>query len=157
MHQGGEAVAEADLLTLAARVMIENERLESLATQLEQSAQTDEETVRLVRALLPVLDSFDRVCTMARGFAASEVMTNWLRSVEGVQARLLQTLERRGLERIDPLGQPVDLDRDEVVEYRAVPGHPGETVVEVRRLGYGFRGKILRDAQVVVAQNERRR
>jgi molecular chaperone GrpE (heat shock protein) len=30
-------------------------------------------------------------------------------------------------------------------------------VVEVRRLGYGFRGKILRDAQVVVAQNERRR
>jgi molecular chaperone GrpE len=149
-------VTEADLTTLAARVMVDNERLERLATQLERSAKTDEETQRLVRSMLPVLDSFDRVCEMARGFETSEVLTNWLRSVERVEARLLQTLESQGLEVLDPLGEEVDLNRDEVVEYRSSKGHPGDTVIEVRRKGYRFRGKLLRDTQVVIARNERR-
>lgn len=147
--------AEADMLTLAARALVEQERLAALAEDLQrtQSQSTDQETLRVLRQLLPVLDSFDAVCKMAEDFEASEELSNWLRSVEGVQARLLQTLERLGLERLDPLGESVDLNRDEVVEYRPTPSHPGDSIIEVRRCGYRFRGKTLRDTQVVVAHN----
>lgn len=149
------AAAEADLLTLAARALLEQERLAALAADLERSRSrsTDQETLRVLRQLLPVLDSFDAVCRMAEEFEASQELANWLQSVEGVQARLLQTLERLGLERLDPLGESVDLDRDEVVEYRPTAGHPGDSIIEVRRCGYRFRGKTLRDTQVVVAHN----
>lgn len=154
----GPAVAGADLLTLVARVLVENERLAALATQLKTTAgaETDQEALRVVKSLLPVLDSFDRILEMGRGFEGGPELANWLLSVETVQARLLQTLERLGLEPVDPLGQPVDLDRDEVVAVRPAPGQPPDTIVEVRRKGYRFRGKMIRDAQVIVAQHERR-
>jgi molecular chaperone GrpE len=155
---GSDAVAGADLLTLVARAQVENERLVALAKRLEQSQSrgADQETLTTVRTLLPVLDSFERVLEIARGFRMDEVLANWLRSVEGIQIRLLQALERVGLEPVNPLGQAVDLDRDEVVDVRPSSEHSDETVIEVRRSGYRFRGRILRDAQVVVAQNARK-
>jgi molecular chaperone GrpE (heat shock protein) len=110
----------------------------------------------VVRSLLPVLDSFERVCEMARDFPMDEVLANWLRSIEGIQARLVGSLERIGLEVVSPLGQRVNLDRDDVVEVRPSLDHPDETVIQVARRGYRFRGRMLRDAQVVVAHNERR-
>ena len=85
----------------------------------------------------------------------TDVLANWLRSVEGIQERVLSALERQGLEVVNPLGLGVDLNRDEVVEYRPTQAEPGDTVLEVRRRGYRFRGKMIRDAQVVVAHNER--
>lgn len=150
---GGDPT-QTDLMSLVASVMRENEKLASLARQLEatRALGSDKETLRVIRSLLPVLDSFDRVCEMARDFETSEILANWLRSVEAVQARLLQTLERQGLESLDPLGERVDLDRDEVVDVRHTLDHPSDTVVEVRRRGYRFQGKMIRDAQVVVAQ-----
>ncbi len=149
--------AEADLMTLIGGAMLENERLGDLAHRLEQSVggNQDEEAMRIVRTLLPVLDNFDRVCDAARGFETSEVLTNWLRSVESIHARLLQGLGGVGLEPLSPLGQKVDLERDEVVEYRPTEDHASDTVIEVRRRGYRFRGRCLRDAQVIVAQSNR--
>lgn len=154
---GSDAVAGADLLALVSQAMVENERLVALAARLEQSQSrgADQETLGTVRSLLPVLDSFERVLEMARGFRMDEVLANWLRSVEGIHLRLLQALDRVGLEPVHPLGLPVDLDRDEVVDVRPSPGQPEETIIEVRRRGYRFRGRTLREAQVVVAQNER--
>lgn len=151
------ALGGADLLELVSRAMLENERLVALAGRLEQSQSrgADEEVLRVVRSLLPALDSFDRILEMARGFDMTDVLANWLRSVEGIQERVLSALERQGLEVVDPLGQGVDLNRDEVVEYRRTQAQPGDTVLEVRRRGYRFRGKMIRDAQVVVAHNER--
>lgn len=156
LAERGDGEAESDLMSLAARAMLENERLQDLAKTLAESAQTDQQTLRMIRALLPVLDSFELVCQYARGMEMSEELANWLRSVEGIEARLLQTLERQGLERVDPMGQQVDLNRDEVVEYRPTDDHPGDTVIEVRRKGFKFRGKALRDAQVIIANNTRR-
>jgi molecular chaperone GrpE (heat shock protein) len=47
------------------------------------------------------------------------------------------------------------LDRHEVVEVLHTNSIPDETIVEVRQKGYTLNGKIIRDAKVVVAQNER--
>ncbi len=67
-------------------------------------------TAGLVDQLLPVLDA----CDGAILHGATEV--------EPVYAALLQTLERQGLERIDPGGQEFDPNRHEAVMHEPGDG-----------------------------------
>jgi molecular chaperone GrpE len=81
---------------------------------------------------------------------------NWLKSIAVIQSRMLQLFERFGLRTMDPVGQRIDLDRHEVIEVLRTDSLPDETIVEVRQKGYIFDGKVLRDARVVVAKNDRK-
>ena len=54
------------------------------------------------------------------------------------------------------VGKLVNLERHEVVEVINTESVPDETVVEVRQKGYLYKNRVLRDARVVVAKNERR-
>ena len=147
-----------DLLTQISDMFLEQERLESLAREWENQSQktTQEGFNRFFRSALPLLDSFDRVMQMASAQSPSAEMQNWLNSVAAVQSRMAQLFERYGLRSMDPIGKRVNLDRHEVVEVIHTDSIPDETIVEVRQKGYVFEGRILRDARVVVAQNERR-
>lgn len=144
-----------DLLGLIGNVMLENERLQDINTKLSDSTHSSGETEKLLRGLLPTLDSFERVLGLARNFPVSEEIDNWLKSVESVYFRLLSMLEGFGLAQLQSVGKKVDLNLHEVVEYRASADHPNDTVIGERQKGYVLRGKLLRDAKVVVAYNER--
>jgi molecular chaperone GrpE len=154
--EGGEALP--DLLSQIAAMLLEHERLEQLANELRQKGNqtTDQQLVRFFRMVLSVLDGFDRLNQMAMEFPPSEETRNWLKSVSATASRLVGVCENFGLKTMDPVGRPVDLDRHEVVEVLYNDSIPDETVVEVRQKGYIFNGKVLRDARVVVAKNERR-
>lgn len=92
---------------------------------------------RFVDGLLPVLDS----CDAALAHGATEV--------EPVLAALYGALEKEGLERIDPKGSPFDPAEAEAVAHE--PGDGGDqTVAEVLRPGYRWRGQVLRPAMVKV-------
>lgn len=96
---------------------------------------------RLAEDLLPVLDA----CDAAIGHGET--------AVEPVFAALLQTLEKNGLERIDPLGDVFDPTRHEAVLHE--PAGPDDdpalsVVTEVLRIGYAWKGRILRAAMVKV-------
>jgi molecular chaperone GrpE len=92
---------------------------------------------RFVEGLLPVLDS----CDAALAHGATEV--------EPVLAALYGALEKEGLERIDPTGAAFDPAEAEAVI--PAPGAGGEqTVAEVLRPGYRWRGQIRRPAMVKV-------
>ena len=96
---------------------------------------------RLVEDLLPVLDSCDGA--MAHGEAG----------VEPIFAALLQTLEKSGLERIDPSGDVFDPNRHEAVMHE--PSGEGDdpalsVVVDVLRIGYAWKGRVVRAAMVKV-------
>jgi molecular chaperone GrpE (heat shock protein) len=144
-----------DLLELISRVMLENERLQEVNTQLQRKSGQPEEQEKILRGLLPTLDSFDRVLHLARSYPASEEIDNWLKSVESIYFRLLTLLEGFGLFQLKSVGKKVDLNLHEVVEYRPSQEHPNDVVISERQKGYVFRGKLLRDAKVVVAYNER--
>jgi molecular chaperone GrpE len=150
---------KSDLLTQISDMLLEQERLERIAREWESQSQktTQEGYQRFFRSALPLLDSFDRVIQMATLQPPSPEMQNWLNTVASVQSRMTQLFERFGLRTMDPLGKRVNLDRHEVVEVIHTDSIPDETIVEVRQKGYIFEGRVLRDAQVVVAQNERRR
>jgi molecular chaperone GrpE len=144
-----------DLISLLSEVMVENERLADLTSQLEEKSGSPEELMRFVRSLIPFLDSFERVLFLARNHPPSEEIDNWLRGVESIYFRILNTLERFGLKAMETIGRGVNLDMHEVVEYRPTHEYPHNTIITERQRGYVFRGKILRDAKVVVAYNER--
>lgn len=96
---------------------------------------------RLVEDLLPVLDACDGA--MAHGESA----------VEPVFAALLQSLEKNGLERIDPAGDVFDPNRHEAVLHEPAgdDDDPALSVVtDVLRIGYGWKGRVVRAAMVKV-------
>ncbi len=96
-------------------------------------------TAGLVEALLPVLDA----CDGAISHGAAEV--------EPIYAALLQTLERQGLERIDPVDAPFDPAFHEAVMHEAAAeGDDGTVVSAVMRAGYAWNGHVVRPAMVKV-------
>ncbi|MGI8908347.1 MAG: nucleotide exchange factor GrpE [Candidatus Sumerlaeaceae bacterium] len=146
----------SDLVQLTTKILMENEQLQNLNRELQQRSASPADLEKLIRGLLPTLDSFDRVLHLARSYPQSEAIDNWLKSVESIYFRLLSLLETYGLYQLKSVGSKVDLNLHEVVEYRPSDDHENETVISERQKGYVFRGKLLRDAKVVVAYNERR-
>ena len=91
----------------------------------------------LVERLLPVLDA----CDGALQHGATEV--------EPIATALLGILEKEGLVRIDPLGEPFDPTVADAVVHE--PGDGGEHIVsQVMRPGYSWQGRVLRPAMVKV-------
>lgn len=150
-----ERQAGRDIMSMASESLRENERLNDLARELETRRDRPEEAERLIKSILPTLDGFDRVLHLGRSYPQNEVIDNWLKSVESIYFRLLNTLENYGLYQMRVVGSQVDLNLHEVVEYRPSADHANDTIISERQKGYILNGKLLRDAKVVVAYNER--
>jgi molecular chaperone GrpE (heat shock protein) len=149
-----EEAGAGDLADLVSSVLVDNDRLRDLTLELKNQKPGSDQTEKILRSLLPTLDSFERILALGRSFPKSDEVDNWLKSVETVYYRLLSTLENYELKQMNSTGQKVNLDIHEVVEYRPSADHANDTVVSERQKGYVFRGKLLRDAKVVVAFNE---
>ncbi len=92
----------------------------------------------LVLELLPVLDACD-------GAAANDI-----EAVAPVQAALMSALERQGLEKLVPTGEAFDPEQHEAVIHEEGDGADGPVVAEVLRVGYGWKGRVVRPAMVKV-------
>ncbi len=95
-----------------------------------------------VERLLPVLDAVDA--------ARSHGPDTGDGGTEALAKALFGFLEKEGLERVDPAGEPFDPNVAEAVMHE--PGEADEpTVTEVLRTGYVFNGRVIRAAMVKVA------
>jgi molecular chaperone GrpE (heat shock protein) len=63
-------------------------------------------------------------------------------------------LSKQGLQSIESIGTLVDFTVHEVVEYRNVPDGILNLIIEEKQKGYKYKGKIIREARVVVANAE---
>jgi molecular chaperone GrpE len=106
--------------------------LKQQTEHLERAAES------LVDKLLPVLDTADLALTHGGG-----------EDVKQITVALASTLEREGLERIDPTGCPFDPTLHDAVAHEPSEGGEQE-VVEVLRAGYRWKGRVLRPAMVKV-------
>ena len=96
-------------------------------------------TEALVEQLLPVLDA----CDGAISHGATEV--------EPIYAALLGTLEKVGLARVEPTGEVFDPNHHEAVLHEPAYDGEEETVVsDVLRVGYTWKGRVVRPAMVKV-------
>ena len=150
-------VEDLDILTRVSDYMSEIARLDDLTRRIEHRDQGstgggEAELRQIASRMLPVLDAFDRILEYAeKEQKSSESFENWFKAVEGVAERLKKLADKIGLRPIGGVGNEVDLAMHDVVETRATNEYPDSTVIEVRQKGYYFRGKLLRDAKVVVA------
>lgn len=155
---GPDRAAEQDLLRQIADLLLEQDRLSELNRELQTSQGTGSsvDMRRFFKRALPSLDSIDRVLHLYEMQEnPSEELTNWMKTIAGLRSRMTDLFENFGLRAMDPVGKTVNLDRHEVVDVVYAESIPDETVVEVRQKGYIFDGKVLRDAKVVVAKNNR--
>lgn len=145
---------EKDFLTQVSQSLRELQRLADLAREIEtrNQAGTDAEVRRLVKSLLPVLDALDRLeeC-LDQSEERTPELANWAKAIEGVGLRLFKSLEKIGLSPVSCVGNEVDLSLHDVVATVATNEYPEGTVIEERQKGYYFRGKLIRDAKVVIA------
>jgi molecular chaperone GrpE len=105
----------------------------------------------LLTQLLPALDDLER----ALGHVPDELRDNaWAEGMPLVARQLRLALARAGVERIGAEGDAFDPRQHEAVAYQPHPGYDEGQVAHVARPGYRIGDRIIRPAQVVVAQGE---
>ena len=103
------------------------------------------------RALLPVLDDFERALKAAGGAEDNLALRDYAQGMELIQQRTLESLTRLGLEGIESVGRPFDPNLHYAVQKVEQEGVEGELVIEEFQRGYQFKKRLLRPAMVKVA------
>jgi molecular chaperone GrpE len=136
------------------------QRLQADMENLQKITKRQIETIRsqasrdLTLRLLPVLDALRQAGNFARG--NESVPTEEISvGLEMLYKQLFDVLRSVGMEEIAAVGQPLDPEKHEVVNYVEREDTPENTVVEEVRRGYQLNGKVVRPALVVVAKPKR--
>jgi molecular chaperone GrpE len=116
-------------------------RVDRERDDLRQAALED-----FVRELLPVVDNFDRALQHADADNGA-----FHQGVEMIAKQLHDTLERKGVSEIDPLGESFDPLVHEAVQRIEGGDHPPGTIVNVMLKGYTLGDRLIRPAMVGVA------
>jgi len=81
-----------------------------------------------------------------------ETVTRLREGFEGVERSFLGILERHGITRADPTGQPFDANRDQAMAEQPSADVPPGTVLQAWTSAWLLNGRLLRPAMVVVAK-----
>jgi molecular chaperone GrpE len=100
----------------------------------------------MVRELLPVLDNFERALQHAEDDSGA-----FQQGVEMIAKQLWDTVERRGVKEVNPVGQPFDPELHEAVQRVEDGQYPPGTVAWVMLKGYTMGDRLVRPAMVGVA------
>jgi molecular chaperone GrpE len=101
-----------------------------------------------VKALLPILDDFER------SLKVESADKEYARGMELIYQRFLEGLKKLGLE---PISNEVPIFNPHIhhaVEMVDTKDHPDQTILDEYQRGYYFKGRLLRPAMVKVAVNQ---
>jgi molecular chaperone GrpE len=139
--------AERDsLLDRLARAQAEFENARRRATK-EQQDFRDYAAADAVKALLPVLDSFERALQVK-----SEA-GDFRGGVELIYKQLQDALAKLGVRAIPAKGEPFDPRVHEAIEMVETSDVPDHEVLDELQRGYKIKDRLLRPAMVKVAKN----
>jgi len=142
--------AERDtLLDRLARLQAEFENTRKRTTR-EQQEFREYALADAVKALLPVLDSFERALQ-----AVSEEKSEFRSGVELIYKQLQDTLGKLGLRPIPAKGEPFDPHLHQAIEMVETSDAKDHHVLEELQRGYKLKDRLLRPAMVKVAQNSK--
>jgi molecular chaperone GrpE len=119
-------------------------RQEDQRRQLEQFA-----TERMVSALLPVIDNFERALASFDTGATTESIVEGLKAVD---RQFRQVLEAQNVTRIPSVGQPFDPEFHEALVMEPSEEHEENTVIGELEPGYKMGERVIRPARVRVAK-----
>jgi molecular chaperone GrpE len=111
----------------------------------EQSERAERAGADTVKALLPILDDFERAvrieCTDK----------DYQKGIELIHQRLQTAFEKLGLEPVPALGQIFDPNLHQAIEMAETGEAEDQQILAEFARGYAFKGKLLRPAMVKVA------
>ena len=93
----------------------------------------------------------DAVDNLERALETAESSDGLAAGVEMVLKGLRETLDRNGIEAVDPKGEKFDPNQHEALSTMPVEGTESGTVVEVMQKGYRMGEQLIRPARVVVS------
>jgi molecular chaperone GrpE len=93
----------------------------------------------------------DAVDNLERALEADDSGDGLATGVEMVLKGLRETLQRNGIEQVDPKGEKFDPHRHEALSTQSVEGTESGVVVEVLQKGYTLGDHLIRPARVVVS------
>jgi molecular chaperone GrpE len=102
----------------------------------------------VIITLLPVLDDMERAITLSNG---KEEDTSHLEGLKLIYNKMFGALKQKGLEAIESIGLPFDVDFHEAITNIPAPSEDmkGKVVDEIQK-GYMLNGKVIRFSRVVV-------
>lgn len=106
----------------------------------------DQAREELAEDLLEVMDNLERA------IASADEDSALVQGVKMVADQLYETLEKKGLKRINAEGEEFDPELHKAVETEE--HEEDNKVLEQKREGYKFKDKVLREAEVVVSEKE---
>ncbi len=147
MEEAGRERGQFKALAQRAQADLENfrKRMEDEREEIHRST-----AARLINKLLPILDDMQRALDHPPDTAQE---ASWLDGVRIVERSLRSMLESEGVTPIEADGKPFDPWEHEALFAVENTEKPEGTVVTVIRSGYKLHGKLLRTAQVSVAQD----
>lgn len=134
--------SELQNLLLRQRADFENFRRR---TEKERMESSEYAAMEAVRAILPVLDDFERALTVPCADA------EYVRGMELIYQRTLDTFKKLGLEPLESVGEKFDPHVHHAIEMVNTEEAEDQTVLGVFQRGYNFKGRNLRPAMVKVA------
>ena len=115
----------------------------------EQSDFREYAVADAIKALLPILDSFDRALATHAGDES-------LRGIELINKQFYDALSKLGVRAIPAAGEPFDPHLHQAIEMVETSDAPDNTVVEELQRGYKLKERLLRPSMVRVARNPNR-
>lgn len=130
------------------------EAFDFAAEAAANAEEQQEQSVRLFRSLLEVMDSFDRLlaATNVPSGADPAETTAGPNTVRLIAKQLERALQQAGVTPIACLGEVVDPERHEITEVRETDASQDDVIIEVLNRGYEWEGRLLRRPQVIVAR-----
>jgi molecular chaperone GrpE len=144
-----QAAKSEEYLALAQRTQADFENFRKRAAR-DAAAATTRGATKLAKELLPAVDNLERALDHAPE-QASEAEEAFISGIRHVHSDLIAALQRAGIERYSPEGEPFDPTMHEAVAQQPFEGFAPGTVVEVFQRGYRIGESVVRPARVVVA------
>lgn len=168
-----QADETVDLVNLVSGDSVEIERLEAENAKLKEQlvrALAETENLRkrsdrqieeaqsygmsgFARDLVDVLENLHRAMAALpeEGREDSPMLANLITGVEMTLNNMMNTFEKHGIQRLDPMGEKFDHNTHQAIARIPDPDHEPGTVVQVIQAGYTVKDRLLRPAMVGVA------
>lgn len=118
-------------------------------TQKEKEDLAQYAATRVVEAMLPIVDNFERALVSAE---TSKDFESFAQGVEMIYRQVYALLEKEGLKPIEAVGQPFDPNVHDAIMQVDSDEQPENTVVEELQKGYYLKDKVLRPSMVKVSR-----
>jgi molecular chaperone GrpE (heat shock protein) len=107
----------------------------------------------LVKEILQVIDSFNRVFTAMEAAGDDAHLKGWFSGMKQIYNTLILVLKKHGYEEMNVIGKPFDPKMHAAIGTVKDPSMPDGTIVKVERVGVMRAGFVIRFPEVVVVRN----